>query len=92
MAIAKRPDRYRSVIEEQPVDERAAEAFITGAEEAPRPKAAKKVPILVRFDRELLARVDRAAKRRGISRSGWVHYQISRALEEEEASERRRGD
>jgi hypothetical protein len=43
-----------------------------------------KIPILVRFDRELLARVDRAAKRRGISRSGWVHYQISRALEAEE--------
>jgi predicted HicB family RNase H-like nuclease len=84
MAIAKRPDRNRSTIEVHPEDERAAEAFITGAEEAPPPKYTKKVPILVRFDRELLERVDRAAKRRGISRSGWVHYQISRALEEEE--------
>jgi hypothetical protein len=84
MAIAKRPDRNRSTIEVHPEDERAAEAFITGAKEAPPPKYTKKVPILVRFDRELLERVDRAAKRRGISRSGWVHYQISRALEEEE--------
>ena len=85
MAIAKRPDRHRSTIEVHPEDEHAAEAFITGAEEAPPTKPTKKVPILVRFDRELLARVDRAAKRRGISRSGWVHYQISRALEAEDA-------
>jgi hypothetical protein len=55
------------------------------AAEPPLPaKHPKKIPILVRFDRELLERVDRAAKRRGISRSGWVHYQISRALEAEE--------
>jgi hypothetical protein len=92
MAIAKRPDRHRSVIEEHPADERAAEAFIAGAEEAPPAKRPNKIPILVRFDRDLLERVDRAAKRRGISRSGWVHYQISRALEEEEASALRRGD
>jgi hypothetical protein len=85
MAIAKRPDRQRSAIEMSPADERAAEAFITGAEEAPPPKPTTKVPILVRFDRALLERVDRAAKRRGISRSRWVHYQISRALEAEEA-------
>jgi hypothetical protein len=84
MAIAKRPDRHRSTIAAPPADEHAAEAFITGAEAPTPPKDTKKVPILVRFDRDLLARVDRAAKRRGISRSGWVHWQISRALEEEE--------
>jgi hypothetical protein len=84
MAIAKRPDRQRSAIEGHPGDERAADAFITGAEETTPPKPTKKVPILVRLDRELLERVDRAAKRRGISRSGWVHYQISRALEADE--------
>jgi hypothetical protein len=84
MAIAKRPDRHRSIIEPHPQDEHAAETFITGAEDTTPPKSTRKVPILVRFDRELLARVDRAAKRRGISRSGWVHYQISRALEAEE--------
>jgi hypothetical protein len=64
---------------------RAAEAFSTGAEETPAPKSAKKVPILVRFARALLERVDRAAKRRGIGRNRWVHYQISRALEAEDA-------
>jgi hypothetical protein len=84
MAIAKRPDRHRSTIAPLPQDEHAAESFITGAEALPAPKDTHKIPILVRFDRELLTRVDQAAKRRGISRSGWIHYQISRALEAEE--------
>ena len=38
-------------------------------------------PKMIRFDRELLGRVDAAAKRRGISRSAWVQYTISRALD-----------
>jgi hypothetical protein len=42
-------------------------------------------PAMIRFDRALLARVDRAAKRRGISRSAWIQYTVSRALDEEEA-------
>ena len=29
----------------------------------------RKTPVMIRFDRELLKRVDAAAKRRGISRS-----------------------
>ena len=81
MAIAKRPDRNHVTLATQPQDDHAAEAFITGAGEATPVKNTRKVPILVRFDRDLLVRVDRAAKRRGISRSGWIHYQISRALE-----------
>ena len=36
---------------------------------------------MIRFDRDLLDRVDAAAKRRGISRSAWVQYTISRALD-----------
>jgi predicted HicB family RNase H-like nuclease len=36
---------------------------------------------MIRFDRELLGRVDVAAKRRGISRNAWVQYTISRALD-----------
>jgi hypothetical protein len=84
MDIAKRPDRNRSAIEAHAEDERAAEAFITGAEEAAPAKGARKVPILVRFDREMLERVDAAAKRRGISRSGWIHWMISCALERDE--------
>jgi hypothetical protein len=84
MAIAKRPDRQRSPLEPPPQDEHAAESFITGAEEARASSSTNKIPILVRFDRALLARVDQAARHRGISRSGWIHYQISRALEQDE--------
>jgi hypothetical protein len=84
MAIAKRPDRHRSPIAPPPQDDDAAASFITGAEAQTPPKDTHKIPILVRFDRELLTRVDQAAKRRGISRSGWIHYQISRALEGDE--------
>jgi metal-responsive CopG/Arc/MetJ family transcriptional regulator len=35
----------------------------------------------------MLQRVDRAAKRRGISRSAWIHVMVSRALEQEEAED-----
>lgn len=84
MAIAKRP-HHTPPLDTTPAQERAAEAFITGADaQKPLPRTAK-VPILVRFDRDLLRRVDQAAKRRGLSRSGWIHYQISRALDADEA-------
>jgi hypothetical protein len=36
---------------------------------------------MIRFDRALLAKVDQAARKRGVSRSAWVQYTISRALE-----------
>lgn len=84
MAIAKKPHRHPSP-DLTPAQERAAEAFITGAEAQTSPRRPAKVPILVRFDRDLLQRVDRAARRRGLSRSGWIHYQISQALDAEGA-------
>ncbi len=40
---------------------------------------------MIRFDAVLLARVDRAAKRRGTSRSGWIAYTIGKALDDEGA-------
>jgi hypothetical protein len=84
MAIAKRPHR-NPPLDITPATERAAEAFITGAEAETPARRQTKVPILVRFDRDLLQRVDQAAKHRGLSRSGWIHYHISRALDVEEA-------
>jgi len=36
---------------------------------------------MVRFDAALLAKVDRAAKKRGVSRSAWIQYTLSEALE-----------
>jgi predicted HicB family RNase H-like nuclease len=80
MVIAKKPDR--STTNTQPADpEKAAEAFIAGAGGAPEQAVVRKTPVMIRFDRELLDRVDVAAKRRGISRSAWVQYTISRALD-----------
>lgn len=38
---------------------------------------------MVRFDPQLLMAVDAAAKRRGISRSAWIQYTLSQALEEQ---------
>jgi hypothetical protein len=80
MAIAKKPSRSRT--HEKSADpEKAAEAFIAGAGGAPEPADSRKTPVMIRFDRDLLKRVDAAAKRRGISRSAWVLYTVSRALD-----------
>jgi hypothetical protein len=44
----------------------------------------KRNPAMIRFDTALLARVDKAAKRRGVSRSAWVAFTLSKALDDEE--------
>jgi hypothetical protein len=64
--------------------EAAAERFITGAvRAAPPAEPSRKTPVMMRFDAGLLARVDGAAKRRGISRSAWIAYTVSAALDNE---------
>jgi hypothetical protein len=70
----------------KPADERKAEAFITGVtvKTATVPSAApepEKTVVNMRFDSDLLARVDAAAKRQGISRTAWLHVAASKALE-----------
>ena len=90
MAIARKPNILQTVDREA-----AAEQFIGGAStpvappqpavKAPEPAAvAKRTPTMIRFDTALLARVDRAARRRGISRSAWIAYTLSHALDEED--------
>lgn len=66
-----------------PIDERAAEAFIDAAGKGKPEGAAetRKAPVMLRFDRELLGRVDSAARRRGVSRSAWIQFTVSRALD-----------
>jgi hypothetical protein len=68
--------------------EAAAAKFIEGGSApvrvAPAPSGPKRTPAMIRFDAELLARVDRAARRRGVSRSAWVAFTLSKALDEEE--------
>jgi predicted HicB family RNase H-like nuclease len=84
MAIAKKPKRHQTAMIYQ--QEQAAEDFIAGAAQgnAATPAETRKVPIMMRFDREVLARVDAAAKRRGISRSAWIQFTVSRALDQGE--------
>jgi len=76
--------------EETKANETKAEAFIAGAKEVPvkdssvkTPKAERQ-PILIRFDPHLLRKVEEAAQRRGISRSAWIQYVLSVALEKGE--------
>lgn len=87
MAIAHMPGRKPARNKEV-----AATRFIEGASSPVRmvtpdiegASGAKRTPAMIRFDTALLARVDRAAKRRGVSRSAWVAFTLSKALDEEE--------
>lgn len=82
MAIARKPNSGTNPSMAQQ-GERAAEAFIASvdAKQPAAPRAENKIPIMLRFDPTLLHKVDGAARRRGISRSAWVQYVISRALD-----------
>lgn len=80
MAIARKPAPASA----PPKNERAAEAFIAGVK-SPAPanvaEHAGRAPVMLRFDRALLKKVDAAAKRRGVSRSSWIQFTVSRALD-----------
>ena len=84
MAIAKKPKSNRTEIATE-AQEDAAEYFIARAEPEDKPaKREKKIPVLIRFDPTMLQQVDKAAQHRGISRSAWIHFMVSRALEQQE--------
>ena len=87
MSIDRKPGSKQT----PPVDSRA-EQFIAGAGHAavlPAPATpqdegeGRRKPVMIRFDRDLLAKVDKAAKRRGVNRSAWISMTISQALEAE---------
>ncbi len=87
MAIARKPNSNRTALRPDP--EHAASAFIEGASKAANAEPAlpaadaRKTPIMLRFNGDLLRRVDTAAKRRGISRSAWIAFKVSEALDAE---------
>ena len=58
-------------------DQKAA-AFIAGSTRAPAESA--KVVVNLRFDAALLAKIDTAAKRQGITRTAWLHRAAFDAL------------
>ncbi len=76
MAIAKKPNS-------KPSSEADADRFIAraGAVVPPPAPRARRVATMVRFDAALLAKVDAAAKKRGVSRSAWIQYTLSEAIE-----------
>jgi hypothetical protein len=77
MAIAKKPNVCTLEI-----SNKKEEAFISGAKsESPKEKRQKKQPIMIRFDQGLLTKVDETSRRRGVSRSSWIQYVISRAID-----------
>lgn len=81
MPIAKRPQGAAKVQQ----DDKAAETFITGAAKRQEwPKRKRKERVMTQFDDAVLERVDAAARRRGISRSAWIQFVVSRALDQGE--------
>lgn len=86
MAIVKKPNRKQSEIKMTARDD-AADKFIAGAnssQEHALQEDDKKIQTTLRFDRALLQRIDAAAKHRGISRSAWIQFTVSRALDQGE--------
>lgn len=87
MSIARKPGSKPT-----PASEARADSFISGAGQTPAAATpaliesdagGRRQPVMIRFDKELLSRLDKAAKRRGVNRSAWISYVISQALEGE---------
>jgi Ribbon-helix-helix protein, copG family len=77
MAIAKNPKRNHGA-----ATEREAEAFISGAGQHPTAKERdNKKPTMIRIDPDLLERIDKGAKRLGISRSAFIVSSAAEKLE-----------
>ena len=93
MPVTKNPKRKHGTGDAQAQDQRA-EKFISGAGEASEafaaeqpaqaPQKRQKQMTTLRFDPDLLRRIDAAAARHGISRAAWISYTLSRVLDDEE--------
>ncbi len=79
MAIAKKPTS----------NQQALENFIRGGAPAVSPTAAPteekegRKAVILRLPPELVDAIDKAAKRRGVSRSAWMAFALSHALDAE---------
>ena len=66
----------------KPADDKKADAFISKTSSAKESVSdAGKAVVNLRMDTALLARIDADAKRKGISRSAWLHVASFKALE-----------
>jgi phosphate uptake regulator len=80
MPIAKNPVRKTKSKDKQ------AEKFILAASQGTSKVAADErfIQTPIRFPKELLERIDWAAKKRGLNRSSWLRYAATRELDKEE--------
>ena len=85
MAVTKRPKDISAAV---PLDdqerERQEQAFLSGAPDAPKPAKAEDTrmqTIHLRFEPEMIPRIDAAAKELGLgSRAAWIRYAVTLAL------------
>jgi hypothetical protein len=80
MAIAKHPSRNTNT------QDKRAEKFILAASKTndDQEEEGRFIQTPVRFPRSLLARIDHAAKKRGLNRSSWLRYAATKELDHEE--------
>jgi hypothetical protein len=78
MAIAKLPSRRTKMSDKQ------AEKFIMAASAKDTEDEGRFIQTPIRFPPALLARIDLAAKRRGLNRSSWLRYAATKELNIEE--------
>lgn len=79
MAVQRKPKSYV-----KDIDMDAAERFIAGASSAPTStERHRKIPVALRFDRDLLTSIDAMASRRGMSRNAIISYWCSKGVENE---------
>jgi uncharacterized protein (DUF1778 family) len=73
MAIAKNPRRDTS--------DRKAEDFIAAAAEEDRANGGSRKPVILRVPVDLISRIDRAARRLGLTRSGFIVMSAAERLQ-----------
>ena len=78
MAIAKHPSHKTKT------NDKRAEKFIMAASATDTEQDGRFIQTPIRFPPSLLARIDRAAKKRGLNRSSWLRYAATKELDIEE--------
>jgi len=78
MPVAKQPSRKTKMTDKR------AEKFILAASANETEDDGRFVQTPIRFPPSLLARIDRAAKKRGLNRSSWLRYAATKELDVEE--------
>jgi hypothetical protein len=77
MAIAKKPKSDQMLTDSKQITDEQ-KAFISGAQEAETAPRQKSKPVMLRVEPDVLARIDKAAKRIGLKRAAFI---LSSAVE-----------